>query len=123
LGFAIPINTAQAVATQILQNGYVAHPYLGIQYQVITPAIANRYGLPADWGVYVTDVSSNSPASKAGLQQGDIITGIDNITLDDTHSYLNILFTHKPGDQVTLVVVRGNKTLQVQVTLGQSSTG
>lgn len=123
LGFAIPINTAQAVATQILQNGYVAHPYLGIQYQAITPAIANRYGLPADWGVYVTDVSSNSPASKAGLQQGDIITGIDNITLDDTHSYLNILFTHKPGDQVTLVVVRGDKTLQMQVTLGQSSTG
>jgi 2-alkenal reductase len=123
LGFSIPINTAQAVAQQILQTGHVAHPYLGIQWQAITPNIAARYHLPADWGVYVTDVASSSPASKAGLQQGDIITGIDNVTLDDTHSYLNTLFLYKPGDQVTLKVAHGNKTIQIQVTLGASSSG
>lgn len=123
LGFAIPINTAQAVAEQILQKGYVPHPYLGIRWQAITPSIAARYRLPADWGVYVTDVTSNSPASLAGLRQGDIITGIDNIALDETHSYLNTLFLHQPGDQVTLTVVRGTKTLDMQVTLGESSSG
>jgi 2-alkenal reductase len=123
LGFAIPINTAQAVAEQILQNGYVPHPYLGIRWQAITPSIAARYRLPADWGVYVTDVTTNSPASKSGLRQGDIITGIDDTTLDETHSYINTLFLHHPGDQVTLIVSRGSKTLQVQVTLGESSSG
>jgi serine protease Do len=123
LGFAIPINTAQAVAQLILKNGYVPHPYLGIQYQVVTPSIAARYRLPADWGVYVTDVSSNSPASKASLRQGDIITGINDVTLDETHSYLNTLFLYKPGDQITVTVARGNKTIQIQVTLGESSSG
>jgi serine protease Do len=123
LGFAIPINTAQAVAQQILQKGYVPHPYLGIQWQAITPGIAARYRLPADWGVYITDVAANSPASKAGLRQGDIITGIDDVSLDDTHSYLNTLFLHQPGDQVTLSVARGSKTLKIQVTLSESNSG
>jgi S1-C subfamily serine protease len=71
----------------------------------------------------VTDVASNSPASQANLQRGDIITAIGNVTLDETHSYINALFTYKPGDQVTLTLARNGKTLQVQVTLGDSSTG
>lgn len=121
LGFAIPINTAKAVAEQIIQKGYVPYPYLGIRWQAITPSIAIRYRLPAEWGVYVTDVTADSPASQAGIQQGDIITGIDDISLDDEHSYLNTLFLYQPGDQVTLLVVRGSKTLQLQVTLGESS--
>ena len=123
LGFAIPINTAQAVAQQILQKGYVSHPYLGIRWQANTPNIAARDRLPADWGVYVTDVNANSPATKAGLRQGDIITGIDDVTMDETHSYLNTLFLHQPGEQVTLVVVRNTQTLKIQVTLGESSSG
>jgi len=122
LGFAIPINTAQAVATQILEHGYVPYPYLGIRWQAITPSIAARYRLPADWGVYVSDVTDNSPAGLVGLRQGDIITGIDDVTLDEVHSYLNTLFLHKPGDLVTLSVVRGDKTLQLQVTLGEASS-
>jgi serine protease Do len=122
LGFAIPINTAQAVAEQILQYGYVPYPYLGIRWQAITPGIAARYRLPAEWGVYVTKVTSSSPASQAGLREGDIITAIDDVLMDETHSYLNTLFLHKPGDQVTLKVVRGNKTLELQVTLGESGS-
>jgi len=123
LGFAIPINTAQAVAQQIIQHGYVPHPYLGIRWQAITPSIAARYRLPADWGVYVTDVTANSPASQADLRQGDIIIGIDDIALDETHSYINTLFLQEPGDQVTLTIARGSKTLELQVTLGESSSG
>ena len=123
LGFAIPINTAQAVAQQIIQHGYVPHPYLGIRWQAITPSIAARYRLPADWGVYVTDVTANSPASQADLRHGDIIIGIDDIALDETHSYINTLFLQEPGDQVTLTIARGSKTLELQVTLGESSSG
>lgn len=120
LGFAIPVNTAQAVAQQIIQKGYFARPYLGISFQPINPDIAANYNLPAKWGVYVTDVASGSPASQAGLQQGDIITKVGNVALDETHSYINTLFTFKPGDQVTLEVVRGNQTTQVQVKLGEA---
>ena len=121
LGFAIPINTAQAVATQIIQKGYFAHPYLGISYQPIAPDIAAAYNLPVQWGVYVTSVAANSPASKAGLQQSDIITQIDSQILDANHSYLNTLYTYKPGDTVTLSVERNGQTLQIKVTLGEAT--
>ncbi len=120
LGFAIPVNTAQAVAQQIIQKGYFARPYLGISFQPINPDIALRYNLPAQWGVYVTRISSGSPASQAGLQEGDIITKIGDVTLDETHSYVNTLFTFKPGDQITLDVVRGTDNVQVKVTLGEA---
>jgi len=120
LGFAIPVNTAQAVAQQIIQKGYFARPYLGINYQPISPEIAARYNLPAQWGVYVTDVANGSPASQAGLQQGDIITKIGDVALDETHSYVDALFRFKPGDQVNLQFVRNDKTMQVQVTLGEA---
>ena len=120
LGFAIPVNTAQAVAQQIIQKGYFARPYLGISFQPINPDIALRYNLPAQWGVYVTRISSGSPASQAGIQEGDIITKIGDVTLDETHSYVNTLFTFKPGDQITLNVVRANDNVQVKVTLGEA---
>lgn len=120
LGFAIPINTAQAVATQILQKGYFSHPYLGINFQPIAPDIAAAYNLPVQWGVYVTQVAANSPASQAGLKQGDIITRIGNISLDETHSYIDALYTNKPGDQITLLVLRNSQNLQLQVTLGEA---
>jgi len=123
LGFAIPINTARAVAEQIIQKGYFSHPYLGISYQPITPDIANAYNLPVQYGAYVTGVTANSPASQANLQQGDIITGINNVVIDANHSYINTLFLYKPGDQVTLEVERSGRNLQVQVTLGESKTG
>ncbi len=121
LGFAIPINTAQAVATQIIQKGYFAHPYLGISYQPIAPDIAGAYSLPVQWGAYVTRVASGSPASQAGLQQGDIITKVGDIAIDQDHSYLNTLYTYKPGDRVTLTVNRNGQTIQLQVTLGQAT--
>jgi 2-alkenal reductase len=121
LGFAIPVNTAQAVAEQIIQNGYISRPYMGVNFQPVTPDIATAYHLPVQWGAYVTDVSSNSPASKAGLRQGDIITGIGGITLDETHSFINTLFSYKPGDQVNVVLMRNGHSQEVQVTLGESS--
>lgn len=121
LGFAIPVNTAQAVASQIIQKGYFSHPFLGISYQPITPDVAASYNLPMQWGVYVTRVAGSSPASQAGLQQGDIITQVGEVAMDATHSYLNTLYTYKPGDTVTLKVIRNGQTLQVQVTLGEAT--
>jgi serine protease Do len=120
LGFAIPINTASTIAQELIQNGSITHPYLGVSFQAVSPDIANAYNLPAQWGAYVTDVGANSPASKAGLQQGDIITSIGGVALDATHDYINVLYNFKPGDQVALEYNRNGKTVQVQVTLGTS---
>ena len=119
LGFAIPVNTARAVAEQIMQKGYFSRPNLGITWQQITPDIAARYNLSVQWGVYVTGVDANSPASQAGLQQNDMITKIGDTALDENHSYMNTLFLYKPGDQVTVDFVRDGQSQQVTVTLGE----
>jgi 2-alkenal reductase len=121
LGFAIPINTAAAVADQIIQTGYITRPYMGINFQPITPDIANAYNLPAQYGAYVTSVAANSPASQAGLQNGDIITSVGGTAIDGTHSFINILFTFKPGDQITVIFLRNGSSQQVQITLGQTA--
>jgi serine protease Do len=122
LGFAIPINTARVVSTQIIQNGYVSRPYIGVTWQPITPRVAAIYRLPVQYGVYITDVAANSPASKAGLKAGDIITGIDDTTLDETHAYINTLFQYSAGDVVTISLVRNNRQMQFQVTLGETGS-
>jgi serine protease Do len=120
LGFAVPVNTARAVAEQIIQKGYFSRPFMGIRFQQVTPNIAAAYNLPVQWGVYVTEVSQGSPASEAGLQQGDIIFKIGDVAIDETHSYINTLFTFKPGDQVTLGVMRNKEEINLTVTLGES---
>ena len=70
LGFAIPVNTAQAVAQQIIQKGYFARPYMGISFQPINPDIAARYNLPAQWGVYITKVADEQPCQQGRFTAG-----------------------------------------------------
>jgi serine protease Do len=121
LGFAIPANTVQAVSTKILEKGYIARPYLGIRWQWIDPNLASRYGLSVEWGVYISQVLPGSPAAKAGLQEGDIITRIGDVTLDEQHPYANALYRYSPGDQVKLAIQRENQQLEVQVTLAEGN--
>lgn len=120
LGFAIPANTVQAVAQQIIETGRFSRPYLGISWQAISPYLARRYRLPVEWGVYITEVEPGSPAEQAGLQPGDIIVQIGETALDETHSYINALFQYQPGDLVMLKLVRNGEAMEIQVTLGES---
>ncbi len=120
LGFAIPINTAQAVAQQIIQKGYFARPYLGVSYQLITPSIAAAYNLPVQWGAYVTRVAVGSPASRAGLRPDDIIVRVGEIPIDSQHSFINALFAYQPGERVTIEYIRQGEHHEVQVTLGEA---
>jgi len=117
LGFAIPSNTAKLITEQIIQKGYFARPYFGVQIQHINPSIAQRYNLPVEWGAYVVRIGANSPASKVGIAVGDIILRIGNITLDENTQFLNALFTYQPGDVVDVEILRGETDNVVQVQL------
>jgi len=123
LGFALPVHTARAVAEQIIQKGYYSRPYMGIQWQTVYPYLARRYNLPVEWGVYVIEVVANSPASEAGLRQGDIITKIGDVSIDETNSFINALYKYQPCDRVTVDVARESQTFQVEVTLGETNSG
>ncbi len=119
LGFAIPANTAKAICQQIIDQGYVAYPYLGIRWQWITPNIAYRYGLPVETGAYVSDVGSGSPAALAGLKSGDIILQIGDKRLGEDNPFINVLYDHVPGETTSLEVMRGQEILEIEITLGE----
>jgi len=120
LGFAVPSNTVNLIAQRIIDTGYFARPYLGVNWQNINPAIAQRYRLGAEWGAYVTQVASGGPAAQAGIQRGDIILSVGEYILDENRSYLNTLFNYQPGEQVDIRVLRGNEEITVSVTLGEA---
>ena len=120
IGFAISMATAKPIADQLVANGKVVHPYMGIGYIQLTPAIAAQLGISAQEGVVVTMIEPNSPAAQAGLQQRDVITAIDDQPLKEESSLSRVINQHKPGDTVTLTVLRGGQTMEVKVTLGES---
>lgn len=117
LGFAVPANTARLISEQIIQRGYFARPYLGVQIQHINPDVARRYNLLVEWGAYVVRVGEGTPAEGAGIQPGDIITRIGAKQLGENSQFVNALFAYQPGERVELELVRGNETVLVEATL------
>jgi 2-alkenal reductase len=119
LGFAIPANKAQAVAAQLIDQGYFSYPYLGIRWQWLTTRITHMYNMPVEGGVYVSYVEPNSPADAAGLQAEDIITHIGDQEINEENPYINVLYSYEPGDETTITVVRGQETIELTVTFGE----
>jgi serine protease Do len=119
IGFSIAIGTAKPIADQLVATGRVVHPFMGISYVPLNQALAQQLGITAKTGVVVAEVVSGSPAAAAGLQPKDAITAIDGTALTTESSFAQLLNTHKVGDTVTLTVVRGKQTLQLQATLAE----
>ncbi len=119
LGFAIASNTVSALSNQLISQGYIARPYLGINWQPVTPAIAQAYSLPVEWGVYITKLSNFGPAARAGLRQGDIITAIGDDTVAESNPFINVLLRLAPGENVQVTFVRDGQTQTTTVTLGE----
>jgi len=121
LGFAIPINTAQRIAQQLIATGKVDHPYLGIQMVTLTPEIKERINtkiginLAVDKGVLLVDVVKNSPASAAGLKQGDVIQRIDNQPVSTIDDVQKLVEKSKIGNPLQVQVLRNGQTAQLAV--------
>lgn len=119
IGFAIAINTARPIADQLASGKPVLHPYLGIAYGLVTPALATSLDLPVKQGVVISQVAPNSPAAKAGLSARDVITAVDDQPIVDETTLGQALNQHKPGEQVQLSIARGTQRLTITVTLGE----
>jgi 2-alkenal reductase len=119
LGFAIPANTVKSVTQPLITTGRIAHPYLGISFSAITPQVAAEQGLPIDWGIAITQVQPGTPAARAGLRAGDIITAVAGQQIDENTSFVNLLLTHQVGETITLSVWRNGQTLDVSITLAE----
>ncbi len=121
IGFAIPSGTAVAVAQELIVNGHASHAYLGISYAGVNAAIQRQYSLAIDTGVLVTRVDPKGPATKAGLQAGDIITKLDSKTVASESDMIITLRELKAGDQVAVTVNRDGKSVDLNITVGEAS--
>jgi S1-C subfamily serine protease len=123
IGFAIPIETARAIADQLIEHGEVRHAFLGITGADVEPDVAELYDLPVSSGAVVSGVGPGTPAEAAGLQRGDIVTAIDGVEIRSMQELAGRIQRHTPGDTVTLTVARGQETLELEVTLGEQPDG
>lgn len=106
VGFAIPSNTVKASVTQLIAHGSVQHAFLGVAPQTV----AN--------GVKLTSVEPSSAAAKAGVKTGDVITEVDGKKTTSAPALRALIEGYKPGDKVTLTILRGGATKSIDVTLG-----
>ena len=120
LGFAIPINKASQVASDLIENGYVSgRPAMGVTIvDVNSPEMAMQYGV-SNLGVYIYGVEEGSPAEKAGLQPGDRLMSIGNMEVTEMNDLTNYIRGCKVGDTVQVVVARKGKILQAEMVLGE----
>jgi S1-C subfamily serine protease len=133
IGFAIPIDTIRANLEQLEKTGEVEHAFIGISGGNVTPELAKALNLPVDEGVIVQTVVKGSPADKAGLEAGstsatidgeevklggDIITEVDGKQLKSMDELIELIQESKPGDQLQLTILRGDKEKTAEVTLG-----
>ena len=123
VGFAIPSDYAIDVANTIISGKEVEHPRIGATVGTVTPQMSKRLGLGnGAYGAYVNDVTKDSPADKAGIKKGDVITKIDGEQVDAATSLITSIRNHKVGDKVMLTILRDGKEQEVEVELASDTT-
>jgi serine protease Do len=118
IGFAIPAEVFQDVMQQLLANGKVKRPWVGVQMQELTPELAQQLGSPGATGVIVANVTEASPADAAGLVPGDIIKCVDDKITNSGQEVRAALRLHKVGDKMGLTILRKGKAMKLLVTIG-----
>jgi len=119
IGFAIPINMAREIASQLQENGHVTRGWLGVSIQEVTPELAKSFGLKEKKGALVAQVVSGSPAEKAGIEQGDVIVEFDGKEIADSKDLPRIVASTPVGKAVTIKLSRNGKVLDQQVKVGE----
>ena len=134
IGFAVPMNTVRGVVSQLIEQGKVEHPFIGIGAQEVDPEIAQLFNLPADHGLLVARVYEGSGADKAGLRAGtravvidgqsyplggDFVVEIDGKRVSASEDLRKAIIGKKPGDKITIEAYRGDERRSFEVRLGR----
>jgi Do/DeqQ family serine protease len=122
IGFAIPINMAKPVFSQLIQKGSVSRGYMGVTIQPVTDELAQSFGLKQAKGALVNDVIKGGPAEKAGVRQGDVITGLNGSEVKDPSHLQRLVAEAGIGKAAKITVFRDGKALELSITLASADS-
>lgn len=117
MGFAIPINSVRAIVDELMSNGKVLRPYIGVGVFDKETAARQGYRLNAEKGVYVEEITLNGPADKAGIRRGDLILEIDGKEINKVGELRAVILEHKAGDTIRVKIERDGSKNDVDVVL------
>jgi serine protease DegS len=119
IGFAIPVNLARKVMTDIIEHGHVIRGWLGVRMNNLTRELVEAFKLKDPYGVVITGVIKDSPAVAAGLRAGDVLLKINNQPVLDVRSILDLISQQKPDTKITIEGIRNTKPFNIMVTVTQ----
>ena len=120
MGWAISIDSAMPIITQLINAGHVTRPYLGVSYYDVNLYLVWQYSLAVNEGILVTEVLSGYPAEEAGLEAGDVIVGFNDEDIANTDDFISALTSCEIGQRVEIVYWRGNNQNTTYATLTES---
>ena len=122
IGFAIPDATIQSLLSTLMAGeSVVTHgAFIGVEIESLTPSLQQEYGFTVSQGAVVMSVIAGTGAAKAGVEQGDIIVGINSTTIDSAQDVSAVISSLHPGQRIALHIVRGTKHIVLEVTLGKA---
>jgi len=119
IGFDIPAQTAKMVVAQLKEHGYVNRAWLGVQIQPVTAGIADSLGLKKAEGALVDEPQAASPAAKAGIEAGDVITAVNNKPIKGSRELAQTIGMMAPGSKIKLSLVHKGEVKTTEITLGK----
>ena len=122
IGFAIPINMAKDIRQQLIKHGGVTRGRLGIYIQDLTKDLADSFAIDQHGGILIAQVMEDSPAEKAGLQQGDVILKLNGEKITKVATFRNKIAMTRPESQVELLVLRNGNKKKIKATIGAMDT-
>ncbi|MDD2733430.1 MAG: DegQ family serine endoprotease [Desulfuromonadaceae bacterium] len=122
IGFAIPVNMAKPVFSQLIEKGSVSRGYMGVTIQPVTEELAKSFGLKEAKGALVNDVIKGSPADKAGIRQGDVIAGLNGSEVKDPSHLQRLVAEAGIGKVARMSIIRDGKALELGITLASADS-
>ncbi len=123
IGFAIPINMVKAIQDQLHTHGKVTRGWLGVAIQDVSEDLAKSFDLDEAKGILISEVQTDSPAEKGGLQEGDVITKLNDVVLKDVNDLRNRIALIIPKTKADLEVIRNGKKKVITLTIGEQPSG
>ena len=120
IGFAIPVNMAKPIFSQLIKKGSVSRGYMGVTIQPVTEELAQSFGLKQAKGALVNDVIKGGPADKAGIRQGDVIIGLNGVEVKDPSHLQRVVAEAGVGTIAKISVFRDGKSLDLKMTLASA---